>query len=165
MLDPATEDGGGLESALLPTLESMMIGTPVVTLRPNEATRGWDFVQPTSTSAALIDAIDATGSGVGDDGSASSRCVAHTSVDYISKVVSLLMPTNRSAHRDLKVRLRESTRAWIIDQNEEVKRAWVLLLERLGRPYAEWRTATTVDAAKRANVVIYGEGRSLPTGT
>ena len=163
VLDPATEDGGGFESALLSSLESMMIGTPVVTLEPNEATRGWDKVQPTSSSAALIRAVDTIKGDVGDDASASSRCLARTLEDYVFMAAALLEPANRTAHRDLQARLRNNTRAWIIDQNEAVKMAWVELLERLGRPYAEWRTAVMVDAAKRAKVEIYKE-RSRSTG-
>ena len=74
IMDPVTEDGGGLESALMPTLEALMIGTPVVTLHPDEKVRGWDRMQPTSTVAGVIRAVG--------DGSMEKRCIASTLQAY-----------------------------------------------------------------------------------
>ena len=54
VLDPVTEDGSGTESGLLMALETMMIGTPIVTLRPKEEERGWARVQPTSVRAVFV---------------------------------------------------------------------------------------------------------------
>ena len=82
VLDPVTEDGGGLETALVPTLEALMIGTPVVTLRPDEDVRGWDRMQPTSSAAGVIQAV-------GGDAMA-SRCVARTPQAYAVLAAALL---------------------------------------------------------------------------
>eukprot|EP00946_MAST-07B_sp_MAST-7B-sp1_P000017 g17.t1 len=146
-----------VESALVPTLESLLIGTPVVTLKPNETVRGWDNVQPTSTSAALIEAIDATGCEESARFNFTSTFVAQIPKDYVSLAAALLMPMNYSLHHKMKVQLRKSTRAWVTRQNKEVKLAWVRLLERLGRPYAEWRTAVMINMAKEANMMVYDE--------
>jgi hypothetical protein len=139
VLDPVTEDGGGLETALLPTLEALMIGTPVVTLRPDEDVRGWDRMQPTSSAAGVIQAV-------GGDAMA-SRCVAHTPQRYAVLAAALLAPENRSAHVAMCVRGRVLTQEWLEEQNAAVGAAWVGFLQRVGRPYADWRGRVKLEVA------------------
>ena len=163
VLDPMTEDGGGAERVLLPALDVMLIGTPLVTLHPDVHERGWDRVRPTSSVAALLSAVDggeSAGESVGEsagesagessetrDNDESSRgvlwttCVGKTVNEYIERVSSLLLDT--TLQRKVRARSRKRTKPWIEMQNQQVKKAWYNFLERVGRPYANWRVSGT----------------------
>ena len=130
VLDPVTEDGSGTENGLLMALETMMIGTPIVTLRPKEEERGWAGVQPTSVVASLIEAVGG--------GSLAKHCVATDVQDYIAKV-SLLIG-NATLQHSIRKTAREKTKPWVQMQNKQVEHAWLNFLERVGRPYANSRT-------------------------
>jgi hypothetical protein len=129
VLDPSTNDGRSTENGLLSTLETMMIGTPVVTLHPSEEDRGWDRVQPTSSVAALIESVGG--------GNITKHCVAKDEIDYINKVNLLL--NNFTLQKTIRKVTRKKTRPWIEMQNKVVEKAWFNFLERVGRPYANWR--------------------------
>ena len=155
VLDPMTEDGGGAERVLLPALEVMLIGTPLVTLHPDVHERGWDRVRPTSSVAALLSAVDggeSAGESAGEspetrDNDESSRgmlwttCVGKTVDEYIERVSSLLLDT--TLQRKVRARSRKRTKPWIEMQNQQVEKAWYNFLERVGRPYANWRVSGT----------------------
>jgi len=129
VLDPGTEDGGGTERVLLPAVEAMMIGTPIVTFHPSIQSRGWERVRPTSSVASLLRSV---GGNV-----MTQTCVAKNEIEYVNKVSLLLndLPLQRKMRKISK----ENITPWMKTQNKEVEHAWFNFLERVGRPYANWR--------------------------
>jgi tetratricopeptide (TPR) repeat protein len=129
VLDPVTDDGGGTERTILPSLETLMIGTPIITLFPDEMKRGWNKVQPTSSVAALIKSIG------GND--ITKHCVAINEIDYIQKVVLLL--NNTTLQMNIRKMIREKTKPWIHMQNKKIKEDFLLFFKKVTQPYTKWR--------------------------
>ena len=129
VLDPGTKEGGGTERVLLPAVETMMIGTPIVTMHPDVKVQGWKNLRPTSSVAALLQAVG------GDV--MMKTCVAKNEKDYVEKVLVLLK--NTALQRKIRRASKENIYTWVENQNKEVETAWIRFLERVGRPYANWR--------------------------
>ena len=129
VLDPGTKDGGGTERVLLPAVETMMIGTPIVTMHPDIKVQGWENIRPTSSVAALLHAVGGV--------AMTQTCVAKNEKEYIEKVLVLL--NNAALRQKIRKASKENIYTWVMKQNKEVEVAWIKFLERVGRPYANWR--------------------------
>jgi len=128
VLDPSTNNGGGSLRSLLPSLKTMLVGTPMVTLTSSEGEEWWR-AQPTSSVAALLQ-------GVGGD-EMMLHCVAKNEREYAEKAAALLNNASLALH--LRSINRRRAWAYVEKQNKKVERSWLTLVERVGRPYANWR--------------------------
>ena len=118
VLDPVTLSSRGVEFALLPAIEIMTIGTPIVTmchstnLSRNGTTLGICH-NPTGVSA-IIDAVG------GHD--LLEFCVASSHKSYVQLVKNITM--NKTLRRSLQLKFREGTPGWIEFQNGAVISSW-----------------------------------------
>ena len=113
-----------------------MIGTPLVTLHPKEEVRGWDKVQPTSSVAALLreigdwqnskDVVDLV-----------QLCVASNESEYIGKISTLLK--DASLQKTIQTVFRTKTTKWLAHKNSVVQQHWLSFVEKVGRPFKQWR--------------------------
>ena len=128
--------GGGTERSMLPALETMMIGTPLVTLHPKEEVRGWDNVQPISSVAALLREIGAWQNSK-DVVNLVQLCVASNEREYIDKISTLLK--DAALQKTIQSVFRTKTTTWLAHQNRIVQQHWLSFVERIGRPFKQWR--------------------------
>jgi hypothetical protein len=133
VLDPSTNDGGCSLRTLLPSLKTMLVGTPMVTMR-SEGDEWWRE-QPTSSVAALLESV-------GGDKMV-THCVARNEREYAEKASALL--NNASLALELRSINRREAWAYVERQNKQVETSWLTLVERVGRSYANWRVGVDQD--------------------
>jgi hypothetical protein len=100
----------------------------MVTLSSSEGEEWWR-AQPTSSVAALLQAVG------GDE--MVLHCVAKNEREYAEKAAALLNNASLALH--LRSINRREAWAYVEKQNKKVKISWLTLVERVGRPYANWR--------------------------
>lgn len=131
IVDPASNDVGGSEMALLPALEALMIGTPVVTLE-RQATR--------SAIGEVLRSIPGVPQATLDS------CIAG-SVEQLADGVQRLL-TNRSEYFDVR-KANKRVRDWLATDRIVVLDAWKMLVERAGRPHAQHRVRMRKRSGRR----------------